>query len=460
MKMFFTMLLVKPLIFIMNLFGFAATNLPGNICLKIFPDILAHFKMPKYVVFVTGTNGKTLSAITVSHIFRENGMNVVNNNEGSNMDSGLISKLIKHSSFTGKIKADAAVLEVDEDAVAKMCRLLKPSHLMITNIYRDSISRNAHPEFVLRKLRNVPSDVCLVLNGDDALSCTLGTDENRKIFYTVEKAPDRDDKCENLICDVRICPECHMPIKYDYIQFHHIGRFRCEHCGFELPEGDVNASDINYEERTFVLHEKDGKKTVFPFATGNLYEVYNNTAIAALCLDMGFSAEAISHAIGSLTSTGGRYKEDRANDTAIISMVGKSQNPISCSQSFAKARQIEGKKVIIIAINDRVYGGYDHNEDTSWFYDTDFEFLIDDDVLQYIVVGHRMYDVALRLVMAGADENKILLTPDYDLSAAKMVDYDAVKGGSILYFFEVYFREWSVKMKEALLTEAKAHETH
>ncbi len=460
MRMFLTMLIVKPIIFVMNLLGFSATNLPGNICLKIFPDILSHFKMPKYVVFVTGTNGKTLSAITISHIFREKGMRVVNNNEGSNLDSGLISKLIKNSTFTGKIKAEAAVLEVDEDATAKMCRILKPSHLMITNIYRDSISRNAHPEFVLRKLRQVPGDVCLVLNGDDALSGMLGTDENRKIFYTVDKAPDRTSECENIICDVRTCPECHMPIEYEYIQFHHIGKFRCDHCGFEMPEGDVRAGEINYDERTFVLTEKDGNKTTFPFNTGNLYEVYNNTAIAALCLDIGFEAEFISQCIKSLTSTGGRYNEDVANDTAIISMVGKSQNPISCSQSFAKAKTIEGKKVIIIAINDRVYGGHDHNEDTSWFYDTDFEFLIDDDVLQYIVVGHRMYDVALRLVMSGADESKIFLTPEYDLSAAKMVDYDAVKGGSILYFFEVYFREWSVKMKEALLKEAKSHEAH
>ena len=43
---------------------------------------------------------------------------------------------------------------------------------------------------------------------------------NRKIFYTVEKAPDRDNNCENLICDVRTCPVCHMPIEYEYIQFH------------------------------------------------------------------------------------------------------------------------------------------------------------------------------------------------------------------------------------------------
>ncbi|MBE6039026.1 MAG: DUF1727 domain-containing protein [Anaerofustis stercorihominis] len=460
MKMFFTLLLIKPIIFIMKLLGFSATNLPGNICLKIFPDILSHFKMPGIVVFVTGTNGKTLSAINISHVLREQGMRVVNNNEGSNMDSGLISKLIKHSSLTGKIKAEAAVLEVDEDAVVKLAKKLRPGYLVVTNIYRDSISRNAHPEFVLRKLRDVPEGITLVLNGDDALSFNLGNEDHKKIYYSVEKAPDRDNKCENLICDVRICPSCHMPIEYEYIQFHHIGRFKCSHCGFEMPEGNVKSSDIDYDNKTFVLNESNGTKTVFPFMTGNLYEVYNNTAIAALCIDLGISAKKVSDAMNTLTSTGGRYEEVRANDTAIISMVGKSQNPISCSQSFAKAKHIEGKKVIIIAINDRVYGGYDHNEDTSWFYDTDFEFLVSDDVLQYIIVGPRMYDTALRLILAGADKDKILLTEKYDMSAAKMVDYDAVKGGSILYFFEVYFREWSVKMKEALLKEAKSHEAN
>jgi hypothetical protein len=31
-------------------------------------------------------------------------------------------------------------------------------------------------------------------------------------------------------------------------------------------------------------------------------------------------------------------------------MVAKAQNPISCSQSFEKARHIQGKKIIILAV--------------------------------------------------------------------------------------------------------------
>ena len=103
---------------------------------------------------------------------------------------------------------------------------------------------------------------------------------------------------------------------------------------------------------------------------------------------------------------------------------------------------------------------HSHNEDTSWFYDTDFEFLVSDDVLKYIAIGPRANDVALRLVLAGADPGKIEITYHYDTKVVKMIDYDAVKGGTILYFFEVYFREWSKKLKHALVKKKKKHENH
>jgi UDP-N-acetylmuramyl tripeptide synthase len=98
----------------MNLFGFSANNLPGNICLKIYPDILSDLQLPKTVIFMTGTNGKTATAIALSHFFRTQNLCVVNNNEGSNLDSGIISKLLKFTSLNGTVKADVAVLEVDE----------------------------------------------------------------------------------------------------------------------------------------------------------------------------------------------------------------------------------------------------------------------------------------------------------------------------------------------------------
>lgn len=91
-----------------------STNLPGIIMLKICPDALARFKMPEKTVCVTGTNGKTGTSNLLTHIIRSSGKTVLNNSKGSNMATGLVSALVTDSTFSGKIKSDVAVLEVDE----------------------------------------------------------------------------------------------------------------------------------------------------------------------------------------------------------------------------------------------------------------------------------------------------------------------------------------------------------
>ena len=457
--LFITILLCKVLIFLLRLCGLKANNLPGNVSMKLYKNILLDMKMPETVIFITGTNGKTVSSNTLTHVFRENGKKVVNNMSGSNLNSGIISEFLKNCTLSGRLKADYAVLEVDEDAVCKLSKQLHPKYLIITNLYRDSISRNAHADFVYDKLKDVDEHITLILNADDCISGNLGKEGARKIYYGAEKAPNKTNLPENIICDIRVCPKCLMPITYDYIQFHHIGRCHCEHCGFTMPKPTVYASDINMEDLTFKLNVSTTNEShLFSFNTGNLFEIYNSLAITTLCIELGYSLEAINSSLNSISSAGGRYHETRVNDTDIISMVAKSQNPISCSQSFNRIRQIEGKKIIIIAINDREYGGKAHHEDTSWFYDTDFEFLISDEVINYIAVGPRAYDVALRLVLAGADEDKIMTYFKYDTDLVDLVDFNEVKGGTILYFYEVYFREWSKKMKEALASEGAKYE--
>jgi hypothetical protein len=39
-------------------------------------------------------------------------------------------------------------------------------------------------------------------------------------------------------------PECGMPITYEYIQFHHIGRAHCDYCGYTMPDPTLCGSDF------------------------------------------------------------------------------------------------------------------------------------------------------------------------------------------------------------------------
>ena len=49
----------KAMIHGMHLMKRNATNLPGEVALQLCPSLLANFQMPKHVIVVTGTNGKT-----------------------------------------------------------------------------------------------------------------------------------------------------------------------------------------------------------------------------------------------------------------------------------------------------------------------------------------------------------------------------------------------------------------
>jgi UDP-N-acetylmuramate-alanine ligase len=179
--MILTVFAVQIAYFAFNLFGFSPIICRQR-CLKIYRTIMQDMQLPALLIFITGTNGKTVSSITLSHILRQKGLSVVNNNEGSNQDSGIISKFLKHATLTGRIKADAAVLEVDEDSTAKLCRKLHPQYLIVTNLYRDSISRNAHPDFVYEKLEQIPGDVTLILTPMTCCLAHWGVKETAKFL--------------------------------------------------------------------------------------------------------------------------------------------------------------------------------------------------------------------------------------------------------------------------------------
>ena len=83
------------------------TNTPGVLMQKLCPDALSRFTMPKLVICVTGTNGKTGTSNLVTQLLRHAGMTVANNSEGSNMAPGLLTTLTQNATLSGRIKTDA-----------------------------------------------------------------------------------------------------------------------------------------------------------------------------------------------------------------------------------------------------------------------------------------------------------------------------------------------------------------
>ena len=152
MKCMIAVLLCKLLVFVGRLVG-KGTSLPGKIVLKLFPDILKRIKLPETVIAVTGSNGKTSTVEMIANVMADCGKSVAWNKEGSNQIEGVTTLLLKSCTLGGRVKVDAVVLESDERYASRTFSYFTPTHFAIVNLYRDQLTRNAHPEWVFDAIK-------------------------------------------------------------------------------------------------------------------------------------------------------------------------------------------------------------------------------------------------------------------------------------------------------------------
>ena len=84
----------------------------------------------------------------IAAILRAGGKTVVYNEEGSNQIEGVTTLVLTHASLTGRVRADVLLIESDERYAAQSFRYFHPTEFVITNLYRDQLTRNGHPEWV------------------------------------------------------------------------------------------------------------------------------------------------------------------------------------------------------------------------------------------------------------------------------------------------------------------------
>src|SRR5574344_398569 len=171
LKFYFALYFSKCIQLMLKLLRRNATYLPGKIAITICPDFLAKIKKTKTIIGVTGTNGKTTVCNLVIDLLENNGYKVLNNKFGSNVNSGMASSFISGVTWTQKVKNEIAVLEIDERSSLKVYPYVKPNYLLCTNLFRDSIRRNAHPEYISSIInKQLPKETTLILNADDLIS--------------------------------------------------------------------------------------------------------------------------------------------------------------------------------------------------------------------------------------------------------------------------------------------------
>ena len=424
LRYFIALWAAKLVYTLLRLLGRNATMYPGYVALKICPDYLGRTKKSPNVICVTGTNGKTTTTNMVADILAESGMNIVSNRYGSNINTGVATALTHSVGVFGKPKIDALVLEVDERFSRLILPFIKPDYLVVTNLFRDSLKRNAHPEYIFSILDTyVPKTTKLVLNADCLQSSQLLKD-NERVYFGIDRLDTDVEECVNLINDFSICPVCDEKLKFNYLRYHHIGNAYCPKCGFKSYEAKYRLTKIDYENKTITVKCGDCED-VYPMVNRAIYNIYNELAAITVLAEFGIDKATVMAHMSSISVTQTRYKELKAGKTEVIRTMAKGQNSVSCSRTLDFVGHESGARSVFIMIDD-LFERRDSSEFMGWIYDADFEFLNTPEIRQIVLAGPRCFDYKLRLLIAGISEEVILCEED-EFKAVDIMDKDIDK---------------------------------
>ena len=402
-RFFIALWISKAAMLLQKLLGMNASYFPGKLAIKLCPDFLGRIDKPETIITVTGTNGKTTCCNMLLDILTENGYEVLNNKAGSNIDAGIASALIAEASIFGRVSKKLGLFEVDERSSKKIYAYVHPNYAVCTNLFRDSIQRNAHSEFIFSFIdSSLPDDTHLILNADDPISSRL-KEGNSRSYFSIGRLPTDRDECVNIINDMRMCPKCHSKLEYEYVRYHHIGKMRCPVCGFASPEPDFLASP-DWEKGSFTVKTHEGEEE-YPLVSSSVFNTYNQVTVVAMLRTFGLSAEAIAKSFSHLKIVESRFTSVEKNGVEVITNMTKGQNPVACSIVFDYIRNEPGDKEVVLMLDDMTYKKT--TEIMTWIFDADFELINHDSIKRIVVSGVRTHDYHLRLLLAGVPEEKI-----------------------------------------------------
>ena len=269
----------------LRLLGRGGTNFPGELAVKIAPDLLGKLARGVDIAAVSGTNGKTTCCRVLAQAYADAGTPCLANRSGANLLAGITAEFAAAARLSGKPKYRKAVIECDEAAAKTVFRLLQPHVILYTNVFRDQLDRYGEVTHTLENLRFAASQApgaVLCLNADDSLLASLADAlPNKTRFYGVDAALPGAETADEL-SDARFCIRCRTPYEYDRRTYAHLGAYRCPQCGYRRPEPDVavTAASPDAEGSDLTLRIGDTEISArFPLPAA--YNIYNAAASAA-----------------------------------------------------------------------------------------------------------------------------------------------------------------------------------
>lgn len=144
---------------------------PGYLVNRLAPRYLRRLpeQLPDGVIFVLGSNGKSTTTHMVSELLRAHGRRVFTNPTGANLPQGVTSALLAEVTASGRLRADVAVLEIDEAYAVELAKVLRPSLVLMLNVQIDQLYRFSETERVADMMLDtaVLATEHIVTNRDD-----------------------------------------------------------------------------------------------------------------------------------------------------------------------------------------------------------------------------------------------------------------------------------------------------
>ena len=399
-----SIIVCKFLIFAGKLFGKRSSATPGQIAMRIAPDILCHLasQVRRGIIVVCGTNGKTTTNNMIRTLLQAKGFKVVCNSVGANMLSGVVTAFADAARFNGNLDADYACIEADELWAVRIFEHFKPDLIVLTNLFRDQLDRYGEIDITIDGLSRAVAaaeGATLILNADDPLLASIGGKSAAKcVYYGVNSGPHDiipDDSLAAGAGEGRFCRDCGAELEYEAYYYSHIGRYICSGCGFSRPSPECAAEQIDLSQGISFSVAGEHIDTNYR----GFYNIYNILAAYAVMRQCKIDTAGLNEVFTGFKPQIGRMEAFTIEGKQVI--LNLSKNPAGFNQAISALLADKRAKAVLIAINDNEQDG----RDISWLWDVDFERMII--IPSLVISGLRADDMLVRLKYAGFDMNKV-----------------------------------------------------
>jgi UDP-N-acetylmuramyl tripeptide synthase len=402
------------------------SSIPGMLIERFDPGFVAQraAKLTAGNVAVSGTNGKTTTTSMIRAVLREAGIATASNETGANMLRGVATALLDVPAGT-----TMGVFEIDEGWLPRVVDEIKPTVVVLTNVFRDQLDRFGEAESVAALLAKaaaaLPEGARVVANADDPLlweavrayePVGFGV---RPLDASVTQTGPRAD------AEPETCPRCGAPLHFAYRTVAHLGAAKCTRCDWAWTEPPHLVRVLSSSGLGEIELEVAGATLALPI--GGLHNAYNAAAAVATADVLGVPLATTLEALAGFRPRFGRSEEFEVDGRPVRLVLTK--NPAGTSVVIREMATDPSVGAAVVSVSDLTADG----RDISWIWDADHERLAQTGV-PLVPSGRRAADVAVRLKYAGAEP----LKPEPDPLTAIRTAIDACPDGKVVVVLATY----------------------